>query len=306
MAITFMRIRHRTRAVTAKEAAAAVQYLTREGVYAPKGKAVGDYLTRQGAFGSRDDLRHVETFRLPGWAQGSAEVFFMASERYERSGGRWATTLQYALPRELSREQQVALSREFIERTLGKKAGVWVLHEPLASDGLPQPHIHILFCQRTLDGIERGPQQFFRRFNPAHPELGGAQKDRAFAAWGSAKRLRIEWCNTANTHLARAGLAVTLTPHAAQGKMQSVESLTKEAERLQQELMDLRQHRARLDVELLRHGHYATWGKVPTPAMQARSTRLLAQGEALGAALEEDEERTQGVQYDAGRDTYGW
>ncbi|MCI3049250.1 hypothetical protein ML378_26340, partial [Escherichia coli] len=40
-----------------------------------------------------------------------------------------------------------------------------------------QPHAHIMMSQRVNDGIERTPEQYFRRYNARYPERGGAKKD---------------------------------------------------------------------------------------------------------------------------------
>ncbi len=43
---------------------------------------------------------------------------------------------------------------------------------------MKQPHAHIMFSDRTPDGIERVPSQHFKRYNPRNPEHGGCKKDR--------------------------------------------------------------------------------------------------------------------------------
>lgn len=52
------------------------------------------------------------------------------------------------------------------------------IHNPAAMDGEEQPHAHIMFSKRELDGVESPKELFFRRANPEHPELGGANKSR--------------------------------------------------------------------------------------------------------------------------------
>lgn len=39
-----------------------------------------------------------------------------------------------------------------------------------------QPHLHAMFSDRISDGIDRTPDQHFRRQNPTNPELGGCKK----------------------------------------------------------------------------------------------------------------------------------
>lgn len=54
---------------------------------------------------------------------------------------------------------------------------LFAFHENISSvSGVPYPHIHGMLSGRVDDGIERSPEQTFRRFNAAHPELGGNRK----------------------------------------------------------------------------------------------------------------------------------
>ena len=43
-------------------------------------------------------------------------------------------------------------------------------------DGNDQPHVHLMFNERLQDGIERDPEQYFKRYNSKNPERGGAKK----------------------------------------------------------------------------------------------------------------------------------
>ena len=57
-------------------------------------------------------------------------------------------------------------ARDFLQSTFGDKHPyVWALHDPVAADGGRQPHVHVLWSARMLDGIARTPAQFFRRYN---------------------------------------------------------------------------------------------------------------------------------------------
>ena len=57
--------------------------------------------------------------------------------------------------------------KEFVDQELGNKhAYTWAIHTPKASiEGGEQPHAHIMFSERTQDGINRSPDQFFKRYN---------------------------------------------------------------------------------------------------------------------------------------------
>ncbi len=66
-----------------------------------------------------------------------------------------------------------------------------------------------MFCERINDGIERDPQQFFKRANSKSPERGGAKKASIPQTAGerNAALLRYvsRWADVQNEHLARHG-----------------------------------------------------------------------------------------------------
>ncbi len=39
-----------------------------------------------------------------------------------------------------------------------------------------QPHLHIMYCERSVDEHNRTAEQFFSRYNDKDPAKGGAQK----------------------------------------------------------------------------------------------------------------------------------
>ncbi|WP_273455033.1 Ti-type conjugative transfer relaxase TraA [Nevskia ramosa] len=171
-----------------------------------KGGPHAEYVLRQGEYADRQDFVASESGNMPAWAAHDPTVFWAAADAYERANGRTYTELEIALPRELTRDQQVALAREFTENTLGQRhAFTWAIHAPQASDQEAQPHLHLMFSERRVDGIERDPDEYFRRWNPKNPERGGAGKDRYFSSMGFVWAVREEWARTANEALERAG-----------------------------------------------------------------------------------------------------
>ena len=84
----------------------------------------------------------------------------------------------------------------------------FAIHNPLALDGKEQPHCHLMFSERLLDGIERDPDQFFKRYNSKNPEKGGAKKDNTGLMDSVRKTLikeqRSRWEVLCNEHLAKA------------------------------------------------------------------------------------------------------
>jgi MobA/MobL family len=207
MSIVHFDMQHHTMS-RASNGAGAARYLQRLGEFAPSATRVVTYLDRRGEHVvDRQDLVATGTRNLPAWAEGRAEVFFSAATTYERANGRWATAWQATLPRELSPAGQQALVNTFLDTHLQRRPLLWAIHNPQASDGSQQPHVHLLFSERLADGIERPTWQTFRRYNAAHPEQGGARKS-IFGHGDVAApyRLRVSWCTLANVALEREGV----------------------------------------------------------------------------------------------------
>lgn len=176
-------------------------------------KAHADYIAREGKYqkGIRaHELEYLAHGNMPDWAADSPMDFWEAADTYERANGRVYSEIQVALPRELSREERLEAVRELIENELGERHTYTVaIHNSKALDGNPQPHAHIMFSIRELDGVPRPREQFFKRANDKAPERGGAKKSRA---WSKDSRendrineIRTSWEGIANRALERAG-----------------------------------------------------------------------------------------------------
>ena len=178
-----------------------------------KGKAGphAAYISREGKYEksrSNEKLEHVESGNMPSWAANDPAQFWQAADQHERANGATYREYELALPREMTSEQRVDLVRDMVEQQLGDKhAYTWAIHNPPAAlEGGEQPHAHVMYSERTLDGIDRDPAQFFMRYNGKNPEKGGCRKDSA----GTEERLlatRERWANVQNLHLERHGYA---------------------------------------------------------------------------------------------------
>ena len=62
-----------------------------------------------------------------------------------------------------------------------------------------------MFSERPNDGIERGKEQWFKRYNAKAPEKGGTQKSRAAMPQAWLEDTRKAWAREANAALERAG-----------------------------------------------------------------------------------------------------
>ena len=174
------------------------------------GAAKHDYVAREGDYAKREDkLMHAESAHMPQWAQADARAYWDAADTHERSNGRLFKYVEFALPRELTLEQNIALSREFaMQLTKGIDGGnlpfTFGVHEGKGHN----PHCHLIISERVNDGIERGPDVWFKRVatgKNAKPENGGARKSAALKRNEWLEDTRALWARVANAALAAAG-----------------------------------------------------------------------------------------------------
>lgn len=190
-----------------------------------------DYIQREGAYlnyRGGEDLVHVEAANMPRWAKHDPSEFFRQADLQERKNGSVYREFEVAIPKELSLGQRIEFIHDFVRLEIGDKHPViWAIHNPRAAiAGGEQPHAHIMFSERTLDGTERDPERFFKRYNAKSPETGGCQKSNAFSGGlKSAERrsaivgLRERFADLQNKHLKQHGhdIRVSHLSLAAQG-----------------------------------------------------------------------------------------
>lgn len=176
-----------------------------------------DYIQREGAYlnyRGGEDLVHVEAANMPTWAKHDPSEFFRQADLQERKNGSVYREFEVAIPKELSLGQRIEFIRDFVRVEIGDKHPIiWALHNPIATiAGGEQPHAHIMFSERTLDGIERDPEQFFKRYNAKAPEKGGCQKSNTYSGGLKSDErrsaivgLRERFANLQNEHLKQHG-----------------------------------------------------------------------------------------------------
>ena len=169
-----------------------------------------DYIMRDGKYAPKaDDLERLVTAdsgNMPSWATDDPKFYWSMADELERENGRIYKEHIIALPRELDDQQLADLARDLIKEHIGDKHPYsFAIHAPLATDGKEQPHLHFMYSERTLDGIERGADTFFKRYNSKNPSKGGCKKAnlamRKGEARQQAKELRYRIGDTINRHL---------------------------------------------------------------------------------------------------------
>ena len=180
------------------------KYILREDEYENKGREHEEYILREGSFDKKNDLEYKEHGNMPEFIKGQPKNFWKTAEKNERKNGVIYREFEIALPVEFSREQNIDLVKEFVEKELGKDyVYTFAIHKPmsLTKEGMDQPHVHLMFCDRKLDGIERNEKDFFKRYNSKNPELGGARKEIEWQTKEKLVDLRKDWEILLNFHL---------------------------------------------------------------------------------------------------------
>ena len=125
-----------------------------------KGKAQPhfNYIMALGRYAKKsDEIEYTENGNMPSWAKHNPAELWECADLFERKNGSTYREHVVGLPRELNKEQRLALVKEWITQEVGNKPYSVALHNVIASDGEQQPHIHLMFCERLQDGIERTP-----------------------------------------------------------------------------------------------------------------------------------------------------
>lgn len=180
------------------------KYILREDEYENKGREHEEYILREGSFDKKNDLEYKEHGNMPGFIKEQPKNFWKTAEKNERKNGVIYREFEIALPVEFSREQNIDLVKEFVEKELGKDyVYTFAIHKPksLTKEGMDQPHVHLMFCDRKLDRIERNEKDFFKRYNSKNPELGGARKEIEWQTKEKLVDLRKDWEILLNSHL---------------------------------------------------------------------------------------------------------
>lgn len=170
-----------------------------------------NYIQRKKEFANREeyeDLVYEKNANMPTWAKESPSDFWLNADLYEVGNRISYHSFVLSLPHEFSDEENINLVNTYCDEIF-KDEFVYSLglHKKTTRDGKKEnPHVHIMFSDRKLDGIDRAPEIFFKRANTKNPHLGGAKKDRKWTSIYSYKRERKNWERILNNALEKKGL----------------------------------------------------------------------------------------------------
>ena len=131
-----------------------------------------------GTSGRRGDLLASQHGNMPSWAVDDPKAFWRAAFKHERQNGSVCRVYDIALPDQLSVQQNVELSNRYVRELASDKPYqgelVNIISASYANRSL---HLRLIVSERVGDGIERTPEQTFKRYDAEHPERGGRRKD---------------------------------------------------------------------------------------------------------------------------------
>ncbi len=166
--------------------------------------AHAQYVSRDGKYRrERDALVYAESGHMPTWTAERDLDYWDAADLYERANGQLYKEVEFALPVELSAEAQRELALDFAHQLTDDEQLPYTL--AIHAGRGTNPHCHLMMSERANDGLEREPEQWFKRANRAKPELGGALKTRTLQTKDWLVATREAWAEQANQALERAG-----------------------------------------------------------------------------------------------------
>ncbi len=166
-------------------AVASASYRSGDTLYDMRAEKTFDYR-------GKEDVIHTEIMvpeHAPVWASERQMLWNQVEAVEKRKDAQLARDIIAALPRELNREQQIALVREFVKTQFVDKGMVadCCIHSKTSSDMGTNPHVHIMLTTRDVSKDGFGKKN--REWN-----------DRTLvSAW------RDSWAETTNRHLEAAG-----------------------------------------------------------------------------------------------------
>lgn len=165
-----------------------------------------DYIERCGRYaGDHAELLHKGHGNMPAWASDASRNYWEAADAHERANGRLFKQLEFALPKELSPEQQIALAASFCREMAQTKDGPlpysFAIHKGHDKEN---PHCHLLISEWVNDGVNRAPGLWVKRA-AKDPAKGGAKKTNELRPREWLLQCRKLWAERANHALRLVG-----------------------------------------------------------------------------------------------------
>lgn len=203
-----------------------------------KAIAHSQYILAEGKYkGKQKEIVFTDS-NLPSWAKDPNEFWNTCAE-YERVNARAYREFRFSLPNELSLDENKKIVNDFIEKSLENRFHyVVAIHDKDGNFNNKENkniHCHLMFSEKEIDGIERTPEQFFKRYNAKEPEKGGAKKIEEFKTLKKLYELRKTYEEIENSYYEKNGFDIRVSCKSL--KDQREEALL-EGDQLKAEMLD--------------------------------------------------------------------
>ena len=173
-------------------------------------------------YSNRTGVEHTEILipeKSPAWVRGIDRAGLWNEVEFgeKRKDSQTARELRLTLPREIPADQRIALVRDYVQRNFVSRGMIAdiAIHNKVASDGLEQPHAHVMLTMRPAVEPDGWGQKVRHDWVPCpqgrtHDDGRPVMVESNAQSWNSAEyyeRCREDWENTANAALARVGSA---------------------------------------------------------------------------------------------------
>ncbi len=152
--------------------------------------------------------------------------FWKLADDNEPVNGRTYREFKLTLPHEFTKEENIELLNEFIKKELGNDYYYSVvIHDKESSEkGINNVHAHLMFSERKIDGIERKPEKFFRKFCHTNPAKGGAKKEPSWTKREKLLEIRKDWEDILNQRLEEKGIEKVSCKSLKEQKKEAIEA----------------------------------------------------------------------------------
>ena len=113
------------------------------------------YITRS-ELSNKDMVKSTDieyTFsKVPKLFEDKVSNFWNSVDKNERKNGRVNSELLISIPREFDKEERIKLVDNLIKEILDKNTPYsYAIHNPIASDGLHNPHCHLMIYEKNFN-----------------------------------------------------------------------------------------------------------------------------------------------------------
>lgn len=147
----------------------------------------------------------------PDWMRDRERLWNHVEMFEKRIDAQLGREVEFALPRELSKADNIALAQEFVRREFVARGMIadLCIHWDIGTDGQPKPHAHVLLTMRGIENGEFGPKRRHWQMTPDGKEYLLDANGKKIPDWNNKGLLitwRERWASHVNTWLLERGI----------------------------------------------------------------------------------------------------